>query len=399
MDTKKLYYSDAYCSDFKAKVLHIEIINGKYYIVLDKTYFYPQGGGQPGDIGVLSKTSIIDCIKNNETIYHISEYEPDFTINIIVDGKIDILRRYGFMQNHTADHIFSGIVQKKLGYNNIGFHLSKSGMTMDFDGVFDNKDLIKIEDDVNKIIFKNINVEISNNLYSSIKNVDFRSKRKFGENELVRLVKIGEYDLCACAGLHVANTLEIGIFHITNIAKYKKGSRITALCGQDARQDYMLKDNIVTKISQMTSSKPYEIDTAVFRITNEFAELKKLFKSIKNEILSYELDKIMQDAEVGYIIRDNLDSHELLKFAIEIAKKTKIGIALTHDNNNLNILENSLHKYVIFSFQTNINILKFVDEFNLKLNGNGKVKENMAQGVISSNTLEISNFLDEINQI
>ena len=178
-----------------------------YEVVLDQTAFYPEGGGQPADEGELGKAKVSDVRIKEHVIYHIVDIPLE--VGSYIEGKINFERRFDLMQQHSGEHIISGIINTKYGYNNVGFHLSKENMTADVDGELTNEQVLEIERLANEAIYRNIPVQVGIYTQEQVKDMTYRSKIEL--NEEVRVVEVPEYDRCACCGTHVKYTGEIGI--------------------------------------------------------------------------------------------------------------------------------------------------------------------------------------------
>ena len=204
-------------------VLSCEEKDDKYLITLDKTAFFPEGGGQYADKGSLSEANVLDVQIKDEIIYHLTD--KPLNMGETVTGEIDWDTRFSRMQNHTGEHIVSGVIHNLYGYNNVGFHMNDRFITLDTDGPLNEQDIAKIELEVNKVIYANKKINVVYPSADELSNYDYRSKLDITEN--VRLVEIEDTDLCACCAPHVAKTGEIGIIKIIGFIPYKKAATVT----------------------------------------------------------------------------------------------------------------------------------------------------------------------------
>lgn len=285
MKTEKLYEKDAYISSFEAKVLSCENAENGYRIVLDKTAFFPEGGGQPSDIGTLSESKVFDVQIENGEIYHYTQ--KPFSAGQTVCGAIDFERRYNFMQNHTAEHIVSGIVYKRFGFDNIGFHLNEKEVTFDFNGFFSAGQLNEIELEANRRVWQNLSVTAFYPTDEKLKEIQYRSKD--GIEGKIRLVKIEDTDICACCAPHIKTTGEIGIIKFLSTEKQHGGTRIFMKCGKFALSDYSNKSDDIKAICAALSAKEEGVREAVFSLNLRLEAEKSNIKALNSKLISYEI--------------------------------------------------------------------------------------------------------------
>ncbi len=275
--TEKLYERDSYIKEFTAKILSSDE-NGT---VLDKTAFFPEGGGQYGDIGYINGVRVSDTQIKDSIIYHKTE-SPVKTGE--AKCEVDWSIRYNRMQNHTGEHILSGVIHKKYGYNNVGFHLSDEEVTLDVDGKFTDKDIIWIEDEVNRLIDGNKAVTVLYPSSDELPTLEYRSKLDLTEG--VRIVKIDGVDMCACCAPHVARTSEVGLLKIVRHYNYKGGTRLHILCGAAARKDYSILSEQCTHVVNAASAKRYELCGIFERYNNEIRTVKEELQRYKSLLIS-----------------------------------------------------------------------------------------------------------------
>ena len=374
-----LYYLDNLSAEFDANVVYINEEQNQYHTYLGMTCFYPRGGGQPGDTGILGGIPIIDTYKTELGIAHISQSKPPFLIGDNVQGKVNLPRRFGFMQNHSGDHLFSGLALKHFGLKNVGFHLSETGMTMDFDRNIGHEDVLKLENEANEIIWKNIPIEITQSPFKEVECLEFRSKRHFDENDEVRLVKIGDYDLCACAGLHVRSTAEIAIMRITNIQKHKRGVRLFALCGKDALKDYQLKDTEIAASTRLLSANYLNLSGSIQRLMDEKYDLIGRINELQEKLFVYIAEEINDNTNIYWKFMEDVGMNEARKFSRILAKKVKFSIIFIGSEGG--------YSYIIAGSEDALP--DFVTKFNGLLNGKGGISGNVAQGGIRASRAAI----------
>ena len=226
--TEKLFYSDSHLREFTAEVVSCEKRDGHYEVELDRKAFFPEGGGQYADTGTLDEMQVCDVQEKDGRIFHImedkSEQIPEyFTVGRSVSGRINWEERFMKMQQHTGEHIVSGLVHARFGYNNVGFHLGSEDCTMDFNGIITKEELQEIEREANRAVWKNLPAEVLYPTEEELASMEYRSKIEI-EGQ-VRIVVIPGYDVCACCAPHVKYTGEIGLIKLTGVQKYKGGVR------------------------------------------------------------------------------------------------------------------------------------------------------------------------------
>ena len=273
--TEQLYYQDSYIKDFEAVVLSC-IPNGNHFeAVLDRTAFFPEGGGQCADTGVLHienrKIKVFDVQERNGEIIHFIDEEilPGQT----VIGEVEFQERFSKMQQHTGEHIISGIVHRRFGYENVGFHLGKEEVTMDYDGPLTGEELRSIEYEANQVVAENREIKAYFPSTEELEKIPYRSKKELQGK--IRIVEIQDCDICACCAPHVQTTGNVGLIKITNAIRYKGGMRLWIACGMRALEDYNQKESSVVQISNMLSAKQQEVTDAVKRLTEEIQQLKE----------------------------------------------------------------------------------------------------------------------------
>ena len=208
--TEKLYDIDSFIKEFNATVLSCEKAENGYVVVLDKTAFFPEAGGQPSDIGFLNEAKVLDVQEEGEYIYHFTDKE--ITVGEVVSGSINFERRFDFMQQHSAEHIVSGVANRLFGCQNVGFHLSEDIVTLDFDIPLNREQILKVEELANKSVFENNKINCYYPNAQELERLNYRSKG--GLEGEVRIVEIENTDMCACCAPHVQYTGQIGLIKL-----------------------------------------------------------------------------------------------------------------------------------------------------------------------------------------
>lgn len=366
--TEKLFYHDSHKKEFTAAVLACEEAKGQYKVVLDKTVFFPEGGGQYADTGYLNDVRVLDVHEKGDIIYHTTE--APLAVGEKVTGKIDWEERFEKMQQHTGEHIVSGIVHERFGYNNVGFHLGSDYCTMDFNGPITKEELKEIELEANRAVWKNLDVEVTYPSKEELKALDYRSKIEI-EGQ-VRIVTVPGYDVCACCAPHVKKTGEIGLIKLVNMMNYKGGERITMLCGIRALADYERKDKNSKAISAALCAKEPEISDAVVRLKEEMNSLKGKAASLQQELLGFRAQEIDVSGEITAVFERDLSGNaprELMNLLL--SRGAKVSAVFAGDDRNG-------YRYVIGSRSEDVRPL--CKKLNEKFGGRGGGKPEMVQG-------------------
>lgn len=304
--TRKLYYEDIHMTHFKATVVSCEAAEAPankkgatlYRVLLDATAFFPEEGGQSADLGTINGQDVLDVQIKDDLIYHTLK-EP-MTVGETVECHVDWTQRFDFMQQHSGEHILSGIVHERFGYNNVGFHLSRREVTLDFDGVIESGQLRDIELAANRVIWLNLPVEITYPSGDELSALSYRSKIEIDGQ--VRIVTIPGVDVCACCAPHVETTGQIGMIKIVNCQSYKGGVRLTILCGERALNDYREKLGSVAEIAQSMSVKQEQVVDAFLKLKTENQSLKETANELQAKCLSMTLKSLPAPSESTHAI-------------------------------------------------------------------------------------------------
>lgn len=376
MQTRRLFYEDAYLVDFTGVVTACEKKGGEYYVILDQTAFYPEGGGQPADQGFLGETEVYDVQCINDEICHITR-EPLET-GQKVPGLINKERRFALMQQHSGEHIVSGMIHKKYGYDNVGFHMGSECITIDFNGELTWEQAMQIEKEANQYVWSD-QESCVNILQDFEKNEkQYRSKKELSGE--VRLVEFPGADCCACCGLHVRRTGEIGLIKILSVKKFRKGIRMEMVCGSQAMNYLGVQEEQNKKIAVELSVKPHETFRAVSRLSEELYELKGKLMAAREEKFRKEAQFIPKGKDV-IIIEPDLSPADLRKCA-DIIMNQCGGICAVISGN-----DKTGYKYAIGKRDGDIREL--VKNLNEEFRGRGGGKPGFAQGSFSVTKQEI----------
>ena len=380
MQTRQLYYEDTYMVEFDAEVLACEEFKGGYRILLSATAFFPEGGGQVGDVGTIGSIQVTDTRMKDGEIWHMTS-EPIKT-GEKVHAMIDWEKRFERMQQHTAEHIISGIIHERFGYDNVGFHLSDDICTLDLNGPLTREELEEIEAAANEAVFRNVPVQILYPTREELQNITYRSKIEI-EGQ-VRIVNVTGYDICACCATHVSRTGEIGLIKFIHTQNYKGGVRITIACGKRALRDYLQKEKSIKAIMLMLSAKEEIVAEAVEHLRDENSALKGKLMNAQREVIAAKASGITADAEKVCVFDENLEGNgprELMNLVL--AKGVKIcGVFAGTDKDG--------YRYVIGSASEDVRPL--TKELNSAFSGRGGGKPDMTQGSLKGTKEEIQKY-------
>ena len=270
METEKLYYADPFLKEFTATVLDCQAGKNGYTVTLDRTAFYPEGGGQPADHGTLDGAAVTDVHEKNGVIFH--NVDRAVEIGKTVSGSIDWARRFDHMQQHSGEHICSGLICGRYGCDNVGFHMGTDIVTIDFNADIPWEELLEIEGQANRYIQEDHPIDIQFHRGAELDAIDYRSKKPLEGD--VRIVAFPGADCCACCGTHVLRSGQVGLVKFLSVQKFREGVRIELLCGQRAL-DYLSRTWEQAKtIGQHLSVKPMDAAAAVERLEGELSALK-----------------------------------------------------------------------------------------------------------------------------
>lgn len=375
---KDLFYEKPYHKMFESVVTEKIKEKGKTKIVLENTLFYPEGGGQPADTGFINNIEVVDVQEKDGKIYH--TIAGNIEEGTTVKGKIDFESRFVNMQHHTAEHIVAGLICKKYNAENVGFNLGKERVTLDVNVVLNNDDIKTIEREANDVIYKNLFIKSNFYTEDEAKNIEYRSKKDL--NGDIRLVEIPGVDICACCGLHVKRTGEIGLIKLLSVEKYKSGSRIYIVCGKRALENYNFEYDIVNRVSVELSAKHENVYSSILSLKDEIKDLDKKNTELQNQLFDIEVANL-ENKNTQILFKENLDMEKVKSLCTKLKDKVDriAGVFSKEDD---------LYKYMIMSdFEDVKNISK---EFNEVCSGKGGGNKIMAQGQVNAEKEKIEEF-------
>lgn len=380
--TVKLYDNDSHMRAFEAVVRTCRQGKESYAVELDQTAFFPEGGGQAADKGRLSNAIVLDVQEREGIIWHYTDRPliPD----TVVHGEIDWPVRFRRMQNHTGEHIVSGIIHREFGLNNVGFHMGADGVTVDLDGILTNDDLCRVEYLANEAVMRNVPVTATYPPADLLASMDYRSKLDLTEN--VRIVTIEGYDVCACCAPHVAHTGEIGLIKILSFMHHRGGIRLTMRCGFDALDDCNEKYDNILEISQALSAKQSETAQAVKRLKGELEEKKQEITALKKTLVTEVVNGMhLTDGNIC-IFQPALDMNSL-RAIVNAGTQLCQGICAAFSGDDIRG-----YQYVMGSCR--LDMRAYAHTLNEALHGRGGGSVGMVQGSVQSSRKEIERYFE-----
>ena len=382
MATEKLYYLDSHMREFSAVVLSCEPGKHGWDVVLDRTAFYPEGGGQPGDRGVLGGAAVTDTHEKGGDIVHYCD--KPLEVDTEVTGTIDWDWRFSLMQHHSGEHILSGLIHEAYGYNNVGFHMGKDAVTIDFSGMLDDAALAELERKTNEKIWEDLPVEILWPDAEELARLPYRSKKELtGE---VRIVRFPGADLCACCGTHVKRTGEIGLLKILSCVKFHDGVRMEILVGRRAMEYLTGTFEQNKQISGLLSARPMETAAAAARLQQELNDTKYRMGQMEDKLFAQKAETL-RDAGDVLLFEEGLKPDSLRRLA-DAVQKVCGGRAA--------VFSKTAEGYQYAIGQENGDLRAFTKELNSKLNGRGGGKPFFVQGSVKASAEEIQNFFNAV---
>ena len=379
--TEKLFYQDSHRSTFTAIVQEVRPSGNGYEIILDRTAFFPEGGGQSSDTGSLGGVSVSDVQEIDGKIIHYTD--GPLVEGTEVEGCIDWTERFSKMQQHTGEHIVSGLIHKIYGYHNVGFHLGTDSVTLDFNGVVPKEKLHEIEQLANEAVAKNLPVQVLYPTDEELSKISYRSKIEI-EGQ-VRIVVIDGYDVCACCAPHVKQTGEIGLIKLVGMQNYKGGVRISMLCGFRALEDYYQKEKNNREIAVMLSAKEYETAVEVERLQEELAMKKAKIAELEQKFLEQKVETLDVSGEIVCLFEetDPVMTRELVNLLLKKGAK----MAAVFSGN-----EREGYRYVLGS--RSLDVRENGKLLNEAFHGRGGGQPEMVQGTVQGKREEIEAFLN-----
>ena len=381
METKKLYYEDPFLREFTAAVISCEEVKGGYLITLDRTAFYPEGGGQPYDTGVLGEANVLEVHDKGGVIMHLCD--KPLAAGESVDGRIDWTRRFDHMQQHSGEHICSGLICARFRCDNVGFHMGAESVTIDFNADISWDELLEIEEAANRYICEDHPIDIHFYRGAELDAVEYRSKKPLEGD--VRIVAFPGADCCACCGTHVARSGQVGLVKFLSVQKFREGVRIELLCGGRARRYLSACWEQSLRIGQALSVKPVASAAAVERLQGELGALKLRCAKLEESVFAQTAAQYAGRGDV-LLFADELSGDSLRRLCDAVANACGGRCAVFAG-------ADGAYKYAIG--RADGDLRELTKKMNAALSGRGGGKPNFVQGSVSCERAAIEAFFAE----
>jgi alanyl-tRNA synthetase len=288
--TQRLYYDTPYLTTFDARVTRLREFDGQPAVALDRTAFYPTGGGQPHDTGALDGVAVLDVRSEGETIWHL--LAATLPVGAAVHGQIDWPRRWDHMQNHSGQHILSQAFIETAGALTVAWHLSENSLTIDLDqtGLSDTQ-LVNVEQMANQVVQQNL--PITDRIVAEQDLPALNLRKQPDVDGPLRIVEIGDFDRVACGGLHVSSSAQVGMVKILRAERRGPETRIHFACGQRALDDYSRKHQMVRSLAGRFTCGEEELPQAVERLQAQADAHFKALRAAQSELVAAEAARLL----------------------------------------------------------------------------------------------------------
>ena len=378
MNTTKLFYEDSHLQSFAATVTDCAQGKGGWKVTLDATAFYPEGGGQASDTGVLGEAAVLSVWEEGEEIFHLCD--KPLEIGSTVNGKINWQRRFDLMQQHAGEHIVSGIIHKRYGWHNVGFHIGAELVTIDFDGPVPEEDLQAIEDAANAALWQDLPIKCWYPSAEELPAVPYRRKKDLPWP--VRVVEIPDIDTCACCGTHPKTTGAIGLVKLFSCVKFHQGVRIEMACGKRALDILTHAYDQNRQVSQAFSAKLQETGAAARRMNDALAQEKFRANSLEKQIFGY-IAASYAGKDLAVHFAEDLSPTACRELADAIAGQAKVAVTLSGSDET---------GYTLCVLSKTEDAKAIGDRAVQVLGGRGGGKKEAFQGRITAKKAEIENY-------
>lgn len=378
MEVRKLYYEDSHLKTFTATVTGCEEVKNGWAVTLDATAFYPEGGGQPWDTGTLGDANVSAVREQGETIVHLCD--KSLVVGSTVEGEINWDRRLDHMQQHSGEHMVSGVIHKRYGYHNVGFHMGADVVTIEFDGVIPQEALQEIENAVNAGIWADFLVKCWYPSEAELPTVPYRRKRDLPWP--VRIVEFPDFDICACCGTQVKRTGEIGFVKLLSCVKFHEGVRIEMVCGKRALQLLSNTYEQNKQVSQAFSAKLGETGQAARRMNDTLTAEKFRSAGLEKRLFAY-IAQGYAGQKTAVHFEENLTPNGNRELCDAIAEFATVAITLSGTDEN---------GYSICIISRTEDAKTIGTEAAKALNGRGGGKKEAFQGNIKASRREIESY-------
>ncbi len=375
--TRKLYYEDSHIKQFTATVLSCTEGKDRWEVVLDQTAFFPGGGGQLPDTGTIGGVRVIGAKEQGEDVVHY--LKSPVPVGGSVECRLNWNQRLRRMQNHSGEHVVSGVIHKMFGYENVGFHMGEDFITIDYSGELTPGQVYEVEREANLAVAANVPVYTLFPDKQTLAAMDYRSKKELQGQ--VRIVNVEGYDTCACCAPHVSYTGEIGMIKLYTAVRHRGGMRLTMLCGLDALDDYNARCANISSISGLLSAKPMEVAHATARLWKEHEELKQKLADLNRKITQSKIAALEPCEGNMVLFEPDMDMTNLREL-VNAAKEQCTGIAAGFIGN-----DESGYNYILGS--KTVDLRQSAKTINAAINGKGGGSSEMIQGTAKESEQKI----------
>lgn len=378
MDTVKLYYENAYTQDFTAVVQSCEAAKNGFAVTLDRTAFYPEGGGQPADHGTLGEARVLDVHEKDGVVTHLCDRA--LSVGAEVSGRIDWARRFDHMQQHSGEHIISGLLCSTFHCDNVGFHMGADVVTIDYNAPITWEQALEVERRANAYIWADHPIRIWYPSAEELAALPYRSKK-----ELTGAVRITEFpgaDRCACCGTHVSSSGQVGLLKLLSCQKFRDGVRLELLCGQRALNCLAAGWEQARQIGQALSVKPQSTFAAVSRLQEELLSLKEKAAQLEEADFAHVAAQYRGAGSVLHIA-EPLDGDGARRLCDAIAKAAdgRCAVFAGRDGD---------YRYAVI--ESGGDLRQFIKDMNTALHGRGGGRDGFAQGSAACTAEEVRAF-------
>ena len=384
--TEKLYYEDAYLHGFTALVTACEAGKEGFLIELDRTAFFPEGGGQPADTGYIGEARIRDVHEKDGRIWHYADRA--LAVGETFSCAIDFEQSRRRMQNHSGEHVFSGTIHRLYGLNNVGFHMGADCMTVDFDGELSEEQLTRAESLANEAVRENLPIRVFFPEREELAKLSYRSKKEL--EGAVRLVEIPGVDLCACCAPHVRRTGEIGLIKLLSAERHRGGVRLELLCGLDALEDYRRRQAESGAVSRLLSVPKEQVARAVERQLEVQAGQKERIAAL-SLALAAKIAEAQPETDGNLVVFDELlDEIALRELTNLMMPKCRVAAVFSPS-------DDGGWRYIIGS--RSVDLRAAAREINAGISGRGGGSPSMIQGRASADAAQIRTFFEKYKSL
>lgn len=381
--TEKIYDNKPFCNSFSATVLSCVSCEDGYRIVLDRSAFFPGGGGQEADRGTLAGHPLKRIFEDKSVIYHF--IDAPVVVGARVMGELDWDFRFTNMQNHSGEHILSGIAHAEYGYDNVGFHMNDRFITIDFNGPLTDEQIADLELKANRRIYENLPITISHPYPEELAQMSYRSKKELTGD--VRIVQVGTVDTCACCAPHVEFTGQVGLVKIIAHENYKGGVRLTVLCGERAMKYYQTQTDLMSVLCARYSATQDTLPQALSRLEGELTRQKEQIVRLSDALIDCRVAELKGDAPSLFHVETVLDETACRRLCNRLAVEVPGRVAVMFP------VEDGTYRYFIASASEDVR--EITKAFNEAFSGRGGGSASMTQGSVSGNLADMKKMIVE----